>query len=471
MKLPFLLSLLLSIPAHALEKKAEASASRPNIIYLLADDLGGNDVGWRNPAIKTPNLDKLANGGAKLDQYYVQPVCSPTRAAFMTGRYPFRYGFQTGVVRPWAQYGLPLEEQTLAQGLKAAGYETAITGKWHLGHFQPDYLPGRRGFDHQYGHYNGALDYFTHIRDGGFDWHKDDQENRDEGYSTELVGREAARLIRARDKSKPFFLYVPFNGVHTPHQVPDRYLTLYPDLSGNRKIYAAMISALDDAVGVIAQAVESESISTDTLIVFSSDNGGPNPRKLSDNGVLRAGKGSVYEGGVRVAAFASWPGKIKSGSSIQSPIHIADWYPTLLKFSGTVPEQKLPLDGRDISGVLTKGETPADREILINTTPRSGALRVGDWKLVINGGRVENEDADTSAAGKGDEDGRKDRIELFNLADDISEKTDLAAAQPDKVKQLLARYQTLAVQAVKPKAQPKAAGFQTPAVWGQTSPK
>ncbi|MES2705673.1 MAG: arylsulfatase [Verrucomicrobiota bacterium] len=469
MKLRLLFSLLLALPVPAAEEQKPVNppgtaATKPNIIYLLADDLGGNDVGWRNPEIKTPNLDKLAGSGAKLDQYYVQPLCSPTRAALMTGRYPFRYGFQSGVVRPWAQYGLPLEERTLAQGLKSAGYETAITGKWHLGHFQPEYLPTKRGFDHQYGHYNGALDYYTHLRDGGFDWHRDDKENRDEGYATELVGREAARLIRGRDKAKPLFLYVPFNGVHAPHQVPERYLALYPDLKGNRRIYAAMITALDDAVGDIAKAIESEKLSNNTLIVFSSDNGGPNPRKLSGNGVLRAGKGSVYEGGVRVAAFAAWPGKIKPGSSIQSPIHIADWYPTLLKLTGAPTEQKLPVDGRDISGVLTAGEAPADREILINTTPGNGAIRVGDWKLVINGSRPgdEEDDAKAKPADSGE------RVELFNLAEDISEKNDLSAAHPDKVKELRARYRILASQAVPPKPQPKPPGFETPAVWGQT---
>jgi arylsulfatase A-like enzyme len=436
------LAVALASAVHA----EEPTPAKPNIIYILADDLGSNDVGWRNPEIKTPNLDQLAKRGATLDQYYVQPVCSPTRAAFLTGRYPFRYGLQTGVVRPWADYGLSLEERLLPQALKEANYQTAITGKWHLGHVSADYLPTKRGFDQQYGHYNGALDYFTHVRDGGFDWHRNDKVSRDEGYSTTLVGNEAARIIRERDKAKPLFLYVPFNGVHSPFQVPDSYLANYPDLKGNRKTYAAMITALDDAVGKIASAVESEKLAENTLIIFSSDNGGPNPGTLSDNGKLRAGKGTVYEGGVRVAAFATWPGKIKPGSSIQSPIHIADWYPTLVKLTGAPQEQKLPLDGKDILPVLTGEGSAPEREIVLNLAPGGGAIRVGDWKLVIAG---------------------KEGSELYNLASDPSEKKDLAAGKPEKVKELKTRYDQHAAQAVPPKAGPQPAGFKSPAVWGE----
>ena len=424
----------------------ETAAGRPNIIYLLADDLGAYDVGWRSAGIKTPNLDKLARGGATLDQYYVQPVCSPTRAAFLTGRYPFRYGFQTGVVRPWANYGLSLEERLLPQALKEANYQTAITGKWHLGHVKADYLPTKRGFDQQYGHYNGALDYFTHVRDGGFDWHRNDKVSRDEGYATTLIGNEAARVIRQRDKAKPLFLYVPFNGVHSPLQVPESYLAKYPDLKGNRKIYAAMITALDDAVGEIVEAVESENIAGSTLIVFSSDNGGTNPGKLSDNGPLRGGKYTVYEGGVRVAAFATWPGKIKPGSSIQAPIHISDWYPTLVNLTGAPKEQKLAVDGMDILPLLTGEGSAPERVIILNAAPDEGAIRAGDWKLVIH---------------------KKRGPELYNLASDPSEKKDLSAQEPEKVKQLKARYDHHAAQAVPPKAGPDPAGFKSPAIWGE----
>src|ERR1700733_5552742 len=225
--------------------RAEEKTQQPNIVYFLADALGWADVGWHGKEIQTPNLDKLAQGGARLEQFYVQPVCSPTRAALMTGRYPMRHGLQVGVVRPWAQYGLPLEERTLAQGLKEAGYTTAICGKWHLGHFQRAYLPTQRGFDHQYGHYNGALDYFTHIRDDGFDWHRDDKVCRDEGYSTHLLAREAVRLVAAQEKDKPLFLYVPFNAVHAPLQVPAKYKEAYAKLPEPRRTYAGMTAAMD----------------------------------------------------------------------------------------------------------------------------------------------------------------------------------------------------------------------------------
>src|SRR5262249_12448840 len=250
------------------------AAGKPHIVFLLADDLGWGDVGWHGTEIKTPHLDKLAAGGVKLEQFYVQPVCSPTRAALMTGRYPMRPGLQVGVVRPWAQYGLPLEERTLAQALKEAGYVTAICGKWHLGHFRPEYLPTRRGFDHQYGHYNGAIDYFTHVRDGGFDWHRDDKECRDDGYSTHLLAREAARLIREHDARRPLFLYVPFNAAHAPHQVPARYTEPYGQFQGPRKLYAGMVAAMDEAVGQIAAALDEKGLRGNTLILFSSDNGG-----------------------------------------------------------------------------------------------------------------------------------------------------------------------------------------------------
>ncbi|HET6406557.1 MAG TPA: arylsulfatase [Chthoniobacteraceae bacterium] len=439
-----------------------ADAPRPNVVLMIADDLGGNDVGFNGgKEIKTPNLDALAAGGARLDAFYVQPVCSPTRAALLTGRYPMRHGLQTGVVRPWAQYGLPLEERTIAQALRDSGYATAIVGKWHLGHFQPEYLPTRRGFDHQYGHYNGALDYFTHDRDGGFDWHRNDRENRDEGYSTHLIARESVRLIKERDPARPLFLYVPFNGVHSPFQVPQSYTEPYSQLSGKRREYAGMIAALDEAVGQIVNAVNDAGITKNTLFIFSSDNGGPNPRRLSDNGRYRAGKGTVYEGGVRVAALAKWEGQIKPGSAVTEPLHIVDWYPTLLKLAGAKSEQALRLDGRDAWPTITSGAASPHDAILLNASPRGGAIRAGDWKLVINGANSTDEE-DNGATQTEITD-----VELFNLIKDPSEKTNLALSQPEKVKELRAHYDVYAREAVPPKTRPRPAGFKVPKIWGQ----
>ena len=445
---------------------------------MIADDLGRADCGFMGGTeIKTPHLDLLAKQGAILDQFYVQPVCSPTRAAFLTGRYPMRYGLQVSVVRPWADYGLPLEERLLPQVLRDAGYETAIVGKWHLGTVKPEYLPTRRGFDHQYGHYNGALDYFTHIRDGGFDWHRDDKECRDEGYSTHLLAKESARLILERDKSKPLFLYVPFNAVHSPHQVPEQYLKPYAHLKGTRQKYAGMLAAMDEAVGKIVAAVDQAGIREQTLFVFSSDNGGPSPGKTTDNGPLRAGKGTLYEGGTRVVAFATWAGHIKPGSVVKEPLHMVDWHPTLAKLAGGEIKSALQLDGHDAWPTITADAPSPHSFILLNTTPNNGAIRVGDWKLIVAGNVSDSEEeAEAPAAAKENGKGAKKtqkkknqapKIELFNLKNDPNEKNNLADQQPDRVAELRAKLNELAGQAVPPLAKPKAKNFVVPRVWGQ----
>jgi arylsulfatase A-like enzyme len=451
----------LAILFAALAAPAQANA-KPNIVFFVADDLGSGDVGYRGSDIRTPNIDKLAAAGAKLDAFYVQPVCSPTRAALMTGRYPIRHGLQVGVVRPWAQYGLPLDERTLPQALREAGYTTAIVGKWHLGHFQPEYLPTRRGFDRQYGHYNGALDYFTHIRDEGFDWHRDDKECRDEGYATHLVAREASRIVTEHDAKTPLLLYVPFNAVHTPHQVPERYKEPYAQMPEPRRTYAGMLAAMDEAIGQIVDAVEKKGLRKETLFIFSSDNGGPRPGVVTSNGKLRAGKGTVYEGGVRVAAFATWDGHIKPGSVINEPIHMVDWYPTLLKLAGVSLEQKLPLDGLDVWATIAEGKPSPHKEILMNAAPGGGAIRVGDWKLVLNGG---GQDGDDPAPKKKKAIGEP--VELFHLAADPGESKNLAKEKPEKVAELRARYDHYAKQAVAPKVKPKPADFKSPKVWGE----
>jgi arylsulfatase A-like enzyme len=415
-------------------------------------------------------------------------VCTPTRAALLTGRYPMRHGLQVGVVRPWASYGLPLEERTLAQALRDAGYETAITGKWHLGHFQPEYLPTRRGFEHQYGHYNGQIEYFEHTREGGFDWHRNDKVNRDEGYSTHLIAAEAVKRIEQRDVKRPLFLYVPFNAVHGPHQVPEKYKEPYASLKEPRRTYAGMMAAMDEGIGRILDAIDAKQMRENTLIVFTSDNGGPQPGKVTNNGPLKGGKGELNEGGVRVAACAAWPGKIPAGGTVTQPLHAVDLYPTVLKLAGADAKQKLQVDGINAWDAIAKGATMPQRAILLNATPANGAIRAGDWKLIIDdraaagdaaaAGDEKNEGAAAKSASarrqarqqavataKGI--GEDATMKLYNLAQDPGESKDLAADQPEKVKELRAAYDQLAAQAIPPKAQPKPADFNAPAVWGE----
>ncbi len=419
-----------------------AAAARPTIVFILADDLGRRDVGFMGGTeIKTPNLDKLAAAGARLDQFYVQPVCSPTRCALMTGRYPMRCGLQVGVIRPNATYGLPLEERTLPQALREAGYTTAMVGKWHLGSFDKAYWPNARGFDHWYGHLFGALDYFTHVRDGKLDWYRNGEPLAESGYTTNLLAAEAVRLVRAQPKEKPLFLYVAFNAVHAPHQVPPRYEEPYAHLAGVRRTYAGMVAAMDEAVGQIAAAIDETGRRGNTLFIFSSDNGGPNPGRVTDNGALRAGKGTLYEGGVRVCAFAAWEGRIPAGSVVGEPLHMVDWYPTLIRIAGASPEQRLPIDGRDAWAAIAEWKPSPRGEVLFNTTPRGGALRVGDWKLVLA----------APAAAPRKKKAPDAAVELFNLRDDPGERENLAAKLPEKVKELRARYDALAKEAAAPR--------------------
>ena len=416
---------------------------KPNILYILADDMGYADPGFNGcQDIKTPNLDKLARAGAILKSFYVQPVCSPTRSALMTGRYPVRTGVYS-IVRPNAPWGLKLEERTLAQALRDAGCETTIDGKWHLGEFQPAYRPTQRGFDHQYGLWFGMIDYFTHMRGQQLDWHRDDQLCHDEGYSTHLLAKEACRLIREKNTEKPLFLYLPFNAVHAPLQVPDSYCQPYANIQGKRRIYAGMVAAMDEAIGQVLSALDEKGIRDNTLVIFSSDNGGFSPRKVTSNGPLRAGKGTIYEGGVRVCACVNWPGHIPVGT-INEPLHAVDWYPTLVKLAGGSLDQKLPLDGLDIWPVLAHGaKSPHDALLLCGTRPGQAAIRMGDWKLLkgANDKDAEEDPTDGSADGK---------VALYDLATDLGEQKNLAAEQPEKVKELRARLDAMMKTAVAP---------------------
>ena len=416
------------------------AAKQPDIVFFLIDDLGYADCGFNGgKEIKTPNIDRLAQSGAIIENHYVQPVCSPTRSTLLTGRYPTHTGVYT-IVSPGAPWGLPLAERTLADALRSAGYRTALTGKWHLGEFEKAYQPNARGFDHQYGHFFGMLDYFTHERMNKLDWYRNGEPLKEEGYTTHLIAKEACKVIATGDQSKPLFLYVPFNGVHSPFQVPESYLKPYAHLKGNRQKLAGMLAAVDEAIGQIEAALKQAGRLENTLIVFSSDNGGPSP---GDNTPLRDFKGSIFEGGTRAAAFATWPGHIPAGQRIRQPMHMVDWYPTLIKQAGGSLEQKLPVDGLDVWPMLTKqAASPHDAILSVSTQgPSRAAVRMGDWKLIVDGGA-----ADIAPPGK--KKGKKaagkyEAVALYDLSADPSEAKNLADAQPERVKAMRARLAEL----------------------------
>jgi arylsulfatase A-like enzyme len=426
--------------AVALQPDASWSTeSKPNILYIVADDLGWKDVGFHGSDIKTPNLDALAATGVKLEQFYAISMCTPTRAAIMTGRYPMRYGLQTAVIPQGHTYGLPTDEWLLPQALKDAGYETAIVGKWHLGHADQQFWPRQRGFDHAYGPLIGEIDYFTHKVDGKVDWFRNNDVLEEEGYSTTLLGNDAVKLIEEHDPAAPLFLYLAFNAVHTPYQAPQDYLDQYQKIEDpSRRAYAASATAMDEQIGRVIAALEQKGMLDNTLIIFQSDNGGTRDPKFAgaitdmskvvlpaDNGPYRDGKGSLYEGGTRVVAFATWPGHIKEGSTVDEMIHTVDLYPTLVNLAGGALGKNKPLDGMDVWGTIAEGKPSPRREIIYNIEPFRAAIRQGDWKLIWRTLLPQS-------------------VELYNIAEDPSETKNLAADHPEKVAELQTRANELA---------------------------
>ncbi|ELR98093.1 arylsulfatase [Gloeocapsa sp. PCC 73106] len=409
----------------------KAEINKPNIIVILADDLGWNDVGFHGSEIKTPNLDKLAASGVRLERFYVKSVCTPTRAAFLTGRHPFRYGMSTGVIKPWDKVGLPLEEKTIAETLKEAGYYTAILGKWHLGHYQESFLPTSRGFDYHYGHYLGGIDYFTHNDDflGALDWHRNRIHLKEEGYATDLIGQEAVKLINNHNyEQQPLFLYIAFNAPHTPLHAKtediEDYLTIDDE---KRRVFAAQVQSMDEAIGKIIQSLENQQVCDNTFVFFVSDNGGSVMRaNRGDNRPLRGGKNSLYEGGVRVPAIVSYPPKLSANQEINQIFSIVDLYPTLAKLAGVESVEGKQLDGLDIFAKHSRRD-----ELLIQYRSSTSAAIIKDnYKLVLNGGYGESPYYGT--------------VELFNLKTDPLETHNLAYVEPEKVKEittLLERYE------------------------------
>jgi len=429
---------LLRAPTVALSE----NKSPPNIIYIIADDLGWKDVGFHKSDVKTPNIDQLAKTGVEFKEFYVQPMCTPTRAALMTGRYPFRYGLQTGVIPSSGKYGLPTDEWLLPQALKDAGYETALIGKWHLGHGKQEYWPNQRGFDYFYGALVGEIDHFKHETHGVGDWHRNNKPLKETGYDTILFGDEAVKLIEHHDVRKPLFLDLSFTAPHAPYQAPSQYLAKYSEIADpTRRAYAAMITAMDDQIGRVVKALDKHHTRANTLIIFHSDNGGTRSAKFTgesvvkgelppDNGPYRDGKGTLYEGGTRVVAIANWPGKITPGQ-VDGMVHVVDMYPTLVGLAGGKLSKNKPLDGVDIWPTISEGKPLSRTEVVYNVDPFGAAVRQGQWKLVWLSLLPQ-------------------RVELFDLAADPSEKTNLVASNPDKVKQLESRITDLSKQMAQP---------------------
>lgn len=435
---------LLTVLCLAVTASAPAAA-RPNIVHIVADDLGWKDVGFNGCAdIKTPNIDALAAGGAKLGSFYVQPMCTPTRAALMTGRYPFRYGLQTAVIPSVSAYGLDTEEFLMPQCLKDAGYKTAIIGKWHLGHADKKWWPKQRGFDYQYGAIIGEVDYFTHSEHGVLDWFRDNEPVKEEGYTTTLIGRDAVQYIGAQQADQPFYLYLTFNAPHTPYQAPQEYIDRCQDIADpTRRTYAGMVTCLDDEIGRVVAALEEKKLRDNTLILFHSDNGGTKNAMFAgvmadmskvkipcDNGPYRDGKGSLFDGATRVCALANWPGRIKPGT-VDGLIHAVDLYPTLAALAGAGTQKCKPLDGLNVWDTLSTGAASPRSEIVYNIEPFRGAVRQGDWKLIWR----------TLLPSS---------VDLYNLAEDPSETTNLAGRHPDKVAAMKQRLDALARDAAKP---------------------
>jgi arylsulfatase A-like enzyme len=443
MRFTHVLAVVAAAMAAACPALAQPKATRPHIVYVVADDLGWKDVGFHGSDIKTPAIDSLASGGARLEAFYTQPLCTPSRAALMTGRYPLRYGLQTGVILAGQTYGLPTDEWLLPQALKEAGYRTAIVGKWHLGHADRKYWPRQRGFDYQYGPMLGEIDYYTHAEHGVVDWYRDNKPVKEKGYVTQLLGDDAAKLVAGHDPATPLFLYLAFTAPHAPYQAPPEYLDRYKSIEDpTRRAYAGMITCMDDQIGKVLAALEKRGMRENTLVFFMSDNGGNlsalfagemdvSKIKLpSDNGPWRGGKGMLYEGGTRVAALANWPGHIKPGV-VNGTIHMVDILPTLAALTGAPLAKSKPLDGMNVWPVISEGKPSPRTEVVYNVEPFRGAVREGDWKLVW---RTPLPSA----------------LELYNLATDPSEKNNVGPGEPETVRRLQARIEALAREMAKP---------------------
>lgn len=410
---------------------------KPNVIVIVADDLGNADLGCQGGTeIPTPHIDSIARNGVRFTNGYVScPVCSPTRAGLMTGRYQQRFGHELNPgpnpneTVSGEPFGLPLDEKTMADRLKSQGYVTGVVGKWHLGE-DSKYHPLKRGFDEFYGFLGGAHPYLDPSAPRhapimrGFDTIQESE------YLTDAITREAVAYIE-RHKSAPFFLYLTYNAVHNPLEAPPKYLDRFSGISDEKhRTYAAMLSAMDDGVGAVLEKLRQSGIDNDTLVFFISDNGGPEPMNTSNNGRLRGTKGTVFEGGIRVPYLLQWPGHLPAASEYHSPVISLDILATALVAAGGNLPQDHPLDGVDLLPFIHTEKTGIPHETLYWRFGARRAIRKGDWKLV----QV-----------------REKPVELYNLASDISEETNEASSNPGVVTELEGLYKEWVTQMIPPR--------------------
>ncbi|MCX7047656.1 MAG: sulfatase-like hydrolase/transferase [Candidatus Sumerlaeota bacterium] len=393
-------------PTSAVNPLDSKQKSSPNILLMVADDLGWGDPGFHGGAEHTPTLDRLAKESADLQRFYGYPVCSPSRAALLTGQMPRRLGITT-IMGP--RQSLPAGLSTFPRTLQSAGYQTFLAGKWHLGAQCP---PQQNGFDHFYGFLGAEIDYFKHtgLRGEGLDWQRDGQPVEEAGYSTFLLADEAIRLMEKRDVERPFFLEVAFNAPHFPLSAPDEYLAKHRNLPPRRATYAAVVDALDASIGRILDALDKLGLRDNTLVLFCSDNGaGEN----GSNGPFSSGKGTVSEGGIRVPCLMRWPGQIEAGAICQQLMSVQDVYPTLAAAAGVPVKDEQKLDGKNLWAPLRSGNVQDRGAFVIAGT--DFALFDGDWKLIETA------------------DGKRS---LYQIVKDPGETTDLLAQHADIAQRL-----------------------------------
>ncbi len=420
---------LLALAASALSAFSAAPA-KPNILLIVGDDMGYADVGFHGcKDIPTPNLDALAAAGVRFTNGYVTgPYCSPTRAGLLSGRYQTRFGHE---FNPNGSSGLPLTETTVADRLKAAGYVTGLVGKWHLG-AEPAMQPPRRGFDEFYGFLGGAHSY---VESAGI--LRGSEPVKELDYTTDAFGREAVAFIE-RHKHEAWFLYLAFNAVHTPMQATDDRLAKFPGIADKqRRTYAAMMLAMDDNIGRVRKKVAEAGLEPNTFVVFISDNGGPTMPGVTVNGSrndpLRGSKRTTLEGGIRVPFVIAWPGQVKPGV-YDRPVIQLDVTATALAVAGADVKPDWKLDGVNLLPFLSGAQAGAPHDALCWRFGQQLAIRVGDYKLVRYDSNV-----DTRTGGRNQP---VTAARLYNLASDIGETRDLAAAQPDKAKELQEKWDT-----------------------------